>query len=79
MILEIKLYNSKELLISSLKLNRTGKVLILYKSTECKKRNGKSSIWTSQSQCVTLSDNGNRLGPKIWERGDLFIVLPMSK
>lgn len=38
MILEIKLYHSKELLISSLKLNRTGKVLVLYKSTECKKK-----------------------------------------
>lgn len=71
MILEIKLYHSKELLISSLKLNRTGKVLVLYKSTECKKRNGKSSIWTSQSQCVTLSDNGNRLGPKIWEHVEI--------
>lgn len=71
MILEIKLYHSKELLISSLKLNRTGKVLVLYKCTECKKRNGKSSIWTSQSQCVTLSDNGNRLGPKIWEHVEI--------
>lgn len=71
MILEIKLYHSKELLISSLKLNRTGKVLVLYKSTECKKRNGKNSIWTSQSQCVTLSDNGNRLGPKIWEHVEI--------
>lgn len=71
MILEIKLYHSKELLISSLKLNRTGKVLVLYKSTECKKRNGKSSIWTSQSQCVTLSDNGNRLGPKIREHVEI--------
>lgn len=71
MILEIKLYHSKELLISSLKLNRTGKVLVLYKSTESKKRNGKSSIWTSQSQCVTLSDNGNRLGPKIWEHVEI--------
>lgn len=71
MILEIKLHHSKELLISSLKLNRTGKVFVLYKSTECKKRNGKSSIWTSQSQCVTLSDNGNRLGPKIWEHVEI--------
>lgn len=71
MILEIKLYHSKELLISSLKLNRTGKVLVLYKSTECKKRNGKSSIWTSQSQCVTLSDNGNRLGPKFREHVEI--------